>query len=129
MKRNIFKGLVIIGIILMAAGTANAYEILIDVSPNVLNIQSQGTVVTVHTNVDYNMVIASSVFLNGISIDFYKSDDRGYFVTKFVMDDVKNLPLDIGELNTLLLLGATDDGLSFTGTQDIKVIDVAPKRR
>jgi hypothetical protein len=129
MKRNIFKGLVILGIILMAAGTANAYEILIDVSPNVLNIQSQGTVVTVHTNVDYNMVIASSVFLNGIPIDFYKSDDRGYFVAKFVMDDVKNLPLDIGELNTLLLLGATDDGLSFTGTQDIKVIDVTPKGR
>jgi hypothetical protein len=113
----------------MAAGTANAYEILIDVSPNVLNLQSRGTVVTVHTNVDYNMVIASSVFLNGIPIDFYKSDDRGYFVAKFVMDDVKNLPLDIGEMNTLLLLGATDDGLSFTGTQDIKVIDVMPKGR
>jgi hypothetical protein len=129
MKRNIFKGLVILGIIIMAAGAANAYEILIDVSPNVLNLQSRGTVVTVHTNVDYNMVIASSVFLNGIPIDFYKSDDRGYFVAKFVMDDVKNLPLDIGEMNTLLLLGATDDGLSFTGTQDIKVIDVMPKGR
>jgi hypothetical protein len=129
MKRNIFKGLVILVIIIMAAGAANAYEILIDVSPNVLNLQSRGTVVTVHTNVDYNMVIASSVFLNGIPIDFYKSDDRGYFVAKFVMDDVKNLPLDIGEMNTLLLLGATDDGLSFTGTQDIKVIDVMPKGR
>jgi len=47
---------------LAAAGTSGAYEILIDISPNVLNLQSKGTVVTVHTNVDYNMVIASSVF-------------------------------------------------------------------
>jgi hypothetical protein len=31
-------------------------------------------------------------------------------------------------LNTLLLLGATDDGLSFTGTQDINVISVMPKK-
>jgi len=129
MKRNIFKGLVILGIILMAAGTANAYEILIDVSPNVLNLQSSGTVVTVHTNVDYNTVIASSVFLNGVPITFYKSDDRGYFVAKFAMNDVKGLPLVIGEFNTLLLLGATDDGLSFTGTQDIKVINIMPKGR
>lgn len=54
-------------------------------------------------------------------------DDPGYFVAKFVMDDVKNLPLDIGERNTLLLLGATDGGISFTGTQDIKVIDITHK--
>ena len=127
MKRYYFKGLIILGLILTVASTTNAYEILIDVSPNVLNLQSNGTVVTVHTNVDYNMVIASSVFLNGIPIFFYKSDDRGYFVAKFVMDDVKDLPLAIGELNTLLLLGATDDGLSFTGTQNIKVIDNTPK--
>ena len=128
MKKNILTGLIILCTLLMAVSTSNAYEILIDVSPNVLNLQSNGTVVTVHTNVDYNMVIASSLFLNGVPISFYKSDDRGYFVAKFVMDDVKDLPLIIGELNTLLLLGATDDGLSFTGTQDIKVISVMPKK-
>ena len=128
MKKNILSGLIILCTFLVAVSTTNAYEIMIDVSPNVLNIQSNGTVVTVHTNVDYNTVIASSVFLNGVPISFYKSDDRGYFVAKFVMDDVKALPLIIGELNTLRLLGATDDGLSFTGTQDIKVISVMPKK-
>ena len=128
MKKSILSGLIILCAMLVAVSTSNAYEIMIDVSPNVLNLQSNGTVVTVHTNVDYNTVIASSVFLNGVPISFYKSDDRGYFVAKFVMDDVKDLPLIIGELNTLLLLGATDDGLSFTGTQDIKVISVMPKK-
>ena len=122
MKKNILSAVIILCAMLVAVSTSNAYEILIDVSPNVLNLQSSGTVVTVHTNVDYNTVIASSVFLNGVPISFYKSDDRGYFVAKFVMDDVKDLPLIIGELNNLLLLGATNDGLAFTGTQDINVI-------
>lgn len=129
MKKRILSGLITLCVMLATAGTSSAYEILIDVSPNILNLQSKGTVVTVHTNVDYNLVIASSVFLNGVPISFYKSDDRGYFVAKFVMDEVKDLPLAIGELNTLLLLGATDDGLSFRGTQDIKVIDITPKGR
>ncbi|MBC2714373.1 MAG: hypothetical protein HF978_03605 [Desulfobacteraceae bacterium] len=127
MKKSILFGLIILCAMLVAVSTSNAYEILIDVSPNVLNLQSSGTVVTVHTNVDYNTVIASSVFLNGVPIYFYKSDDRGYFVAKFVMDDVKDLPLIIGELNTLLLVGVTDDGLAFTGTQDIKVISIIPR--
>jgi len=128
MKKNILTGLIILCTFLVAVSTSNAYEIMIDVSPNVLNLQSSGTVVTVHTNVDYNTVIASSVVLNNVPISFYKSDDRGYFVAKFVMDEVKNLPLIIGELNTLRLFGVTDDGLSFTGAQDIKVISVMPKK-
>ena len=127
MKKSILSGLFILCAMLVAVNTSNAYEILIDVSPNVLNLQSSGTVVTVHTNVAYNTVVASTVFLNNVPIFFYKSDDRGYFVAKFVMDDVKDLTFDLGELNTLLFVGVTDDGLAFTGTQDIKVIDVMPR--
>ena len=129
MKKNLLTGLMILCAMLMAAGAANAYEIMIDVSPNVLNLQSSGTVVTVHTNVDYNAVVASSVFLNDIPISAWKSDDRGYFVAKFVMQDVKDLPLVVGGLNTLTLLGYTDDGLPFIGSQEIKVINVIPKGR
>jgi hypothetical protein len=129
MKKNLLTGLIILCAMLMVTGTANAYEIMIDVSPNVLNLQSSGTVVTVHTNVDYNAVVASSVFLNGIPIATWKSDDRGYFVAKFVMQDVKNLPLVVDGLNTLTLLGYTDDGQSFIGSQEIKVINVIPRGR
>ena len=129
MKKNLITGLMILCAMLMAAGTANAYEIMIDVSPNVLNLQSSGTVVTVHTNVDYNVVAATTVYLNDIPISTWKSDDRGYFVAKFVMQDVKDLPLVVGGLNTLTLVGYTDDGLSFIGSQDIKVINVLPRGR
>lgn len=104
-----------------------AYDILIDVSPNVLNIQSQSTIVTVHTDIAYNLVVGASVFLNGVAIDWWKSDDRGNFVAKFVSDEIKTLDgLIIGGYNTLVLNGYTTGGEAFVGTQDIMVIDNIP---
>ena len=67
------------------------FDIEIDVSPNVLNIQSKSTIVTVHTDVAYSLVTGASVFLNGVTIDWWKSDDRGNFVAKFNSDEVKAL--------------------------------------
>jgi len=72
------------------------FEIEIDVSPNVLNIQSQGTVVTVHTDIGFSAVVGSSVLLNDVEIQSWKADNRGNFVAKFFMDAIKELPLDIG---------------------------------
>jgi len=111
-----------------SAAEAWALEIDIDVSPNVLNIQSKGTVVTVHTDIGYSLVNAYSVYLNGIAIKSWKADDRGNFVAKFSMEEVKRLEgLVIGETNTLQLVGVTTDGEPFVGEQDILVIDVLPR--
>jgi hypothetical protein len=104
-------------------------EILIDiqVSPNVLNLQSNSVVVTIHTDISYNLVIGSSVTLNGLKINSWKADDRGNFVAKFLSDEVKNLDnLVIGGMNELVLKGDTVDGNSFTGARDIKVINILP---
>lgn len=102
-------------------------DIEIDVSPNVINIQSQSTVVTVHTNIAYSIVAGTSVTLNGVEIAWWKSDDRGNFVAKFDSDDIKTLDgLKIGEYNTLTLIGFTTGGEEFTGTQDIMVIENIP---
>ena len=106
-----------------------AFDIEIDVSPNVLNIQSQSTVVTVHTDINYNLVVGASVLLNGVAIDWWKSDDRGNFVAKFESDEIKTLDgLIIGDYNTLTLNGFTtgEDAEAFIGTQDIMVIDNIP---
>ncbi len=104
-----------------------AYDILIDVSPNVLNIQSQSTVVTVHTDIAYSIVVGATVFLNDVAIDWWKSDDRGNFVAKFDSDEIKTLNgLIIGGYNTLVLTGYTTGGEAFIGTQDIMVIDNIP---
>ena len=66
-------------------------EIEIDVSPNTLNLQSEGKVVTVHTDIPFWQVTASSVYLNGVEISSWKTDNRGFFVAKFVMGAVRAL--------------------------------------
>ena len=57
-----------LGLLLVAAlcfGEEEAQTIEIDVAPNVLNIASSGTVVTVHTDIAYSAVAGASVSLNG----------------------------------------------------------------
>lgn len=108
----------------------HGFEIAIDVAPNTLNIQSQGTVVTVHTSIAYGDVDHENVSLNGIQISSWKADSRGYFVAKFLMSEVKALA-DTGDLvvpgeNELTLVGYTTDGAEFTGSQTITVINVQP---
>ena len=103
------------------------FEITIDVAPNVLNIGSSGALVTVHTNIAYGDVQVSSVYLNGVPIQFAKIDNRGYFVAKFSMEEVKGFDgLKIDNYNELQLIGASRDGEAFAGSQEILVIDVQP---
>ncbi len=101
-------------------------EITIDVAPAVLNLSNQGEVVTVHTDIAYSLVTASTVYLNGVAIKSWKADDRGNFVAKFLMTEIKGLPLNIGGMNTLVLTGKTIAGIEFSGSQEIKVINVIP---
>ena len=102
---------------------ASAIEITIDVAPNVLNIQSAGSVVTVHTNLAYGSVTASSVVMNGVTISSWKADNQGNFVAKFLMEAIKDLPLKIGDYNTLRIEGQTTKGSSFWGSQAILVVN------
>ena len=113
---------------LQAPSQCYGFDIEIDVSPNVLNIQSNGTVVTVHTDIAYGAVIGATVTLNDVPIHYWKSDARGYFVAKFLMDDIKTLDgLVIDGDNELCLYGRTSDDDTFLGVQEIKVIDVIPQ--
>jgi len=99
----------------------------IQVSPSVLNLQNNGQVVTVHTEIAYSLVVAETVLMNGIEIDSWKADDRGNFVAKFVMEEIVGLPLEIDEYNELTLEGTKTDGTTFTGTDLVLVINVIPK--
>jgi hypothetical protein len=114
-------------ILFHAPATCHAEEITIDVAPNTLNLQSNGKIVTVHTDIAYGSVDVSSVYINGIAIASWKADNRGNFVAKFSMEEVKQLDgLIIGDYNTLQLVGLTTDGEPFWGEQDIMVIEVIP---
>ena len=114
-------------IFLNAPAECQGFEIDIAISPNTLNLQSQGSVVTVHTTIPYGDVAYESVFLNGIAISSWKADNKGFFVAKFSMSEVKALA-DEGCLivpgdNELTLAGYTTKEKEFLGSDIITVIE------
>jgi hypothetical protein len=117
--------------LLHAPTPSHAFEITIQVAPSTLNIQSLGQVVTVHTSIAFSSVVGESVSLNGLPIDWWKADNQGNFVAKFLMSEVKALAvsggLKVPGENELTLVGTTTDGAEFTGTQTITVINVKAK--
>jgi len=131
LANRIAVGCIILSLLMVFSPSASySLETTIDIAPNVLNIYSNGTVVTVHTGISYSLVDVYTVYLNGVAIQSWKADDRGNFVAKFSMDEVKNLDgLVIGDYNTLQLVGLLNDGEPFVGEQDIKVIAVLPRER
>ncbi|MCB2207142.1 MAG: hypothetical protein KQH67_02490 [Bacteroidetes bacterium] len=127
-KLNVFIILLMIGMLLPLC-IFSQEVIEIQVSPNVLNLQNNGVVVTIHTDIPYSAVIGSSVSLNGLEIESWKSDNQGYFVAKFNMDEVKQLEgLEVGGYNTLTLSGETGNG-TFTGSDEILVINNIPNKK
>ena len=103
-------------------------QIEIQVSPNVLNLNNQGEVVTIHTHIAYGAVAASTVMLNGIPIDHWKADNQGNFVDKFLMSEIKGLPFTLGSYNLMEMTGETRDGNTFYGSSMIKVVNIIPKK-
>lgn len=112
-----------------APAKCHGFEISIEVAPSTLNIQSQGEVVTVHTSIAYSSVKGGTVTLNDLPISWWKADNQGNFVAKFLMSEIKALAeeggLEVPGQNVLKLVGYTIDGAEFTGSQTITVIDVS----
>lgn len=101
-------------------------DLPIVVSPNVINLEAEGIWVTVHAEIPYSEVAATTVYLEDIEVEVVKSDARGELVAKFLLDDVKEI-LKVGE-NELTLTGTTYDGDSFSGTDEILVIQRTGRR-
>jgi len=114
--------------IMMPTSIFSQTTIEIQVSPNILNLQNNGVVVTIHTDIPFSNVDAQSVTLCGVVIQSWKADNGGYFVAKFNMDDVKEIEeLQIGEFNTLTLNGTQVSGDEFTGSEEVLVINNVPR--
>ena len=101
-RNGLFSLIGLVALLIAASGVmstaAHACEVTIsiDVSPNILNIQSKSTVLTVHTNINYHLVSAPTVSIylgsddpNPVAISWWKEDDRGNFVAKFSMSEIK----------------------------------------
>jgi len=124
MRRALMCAVAMVVMSLFASHPVATQETIeITVSPNVINIASQSTVVTVHTDIAYSEVAGASVTLNTIPISWWKSDDRGYFVAKFDAAEVKG-KVDPGTTATLTLSGKTKDGESFSGTDSVKIVQI-----
>ena len=109
---------------LVAPSLCSAEEITIRISPVTLNLGSDGKVVTVHTDVPYSAVAVYTVYLNEVPIQSWKADDRGFFVAKFQMDEVKTINgLVINDFNTLRFVALTKSENPLWGEADVMVID------
>ena len=125
LRRHTFWALGLAIVMLAAPTVCSAEEITIEIAPATLNLQSNGKVVTVHTDVAFGDIDVASVYLAGVAIDSWKVDDRGYFVAKFLIDDVKTLDgLKINDLNTLKFVALTIYNEEVWGAADVMVIDI-----
>jgi hypothetical protein len=113
--------LAVAGTLSHRAVAGSVEEIGIVVSPSCLALDSQGTWVTVHADIPYYIVAGATVTLNGIEVEWTKSDNRGDFVAKFRLDDVKSIVEPPSA--TLVLEGETKEGVPFTGSDEVRVID------
>ena len=128
-RRNtlLFLGLATVLFAMPAIGSACDNEIRI--APNTLNLRSDGTVVTVHTDVPYSAVDVYTVYLGDVAISAWKADDRGFFVAKFLMDDIKAIDgLVINDYNTFQFVAITYSGQPIWGEAEVMVIDRGPAR-
>ena len=106
------------------AGYGEEIAVAIRIAPSTLNLSSNGQVVTVHTDIPYDDVDVLSVYLNGVAIESWKTDDCGYFVATLSRDEIRKIDgLITGDYNTLQLPGATVNGDTFLGADEIMVID------
>ena len=94
-------------------------DIVIQVSPATLILDSPGTWVTVHAEIAYSDVDQATLTMNGVELVYSKSDNRGELVVKFAREDIQNIvsPPEA----TLTLTGLTVDGTPFAGSETIPV--------
>ena len=110
---------------LLGFGLGNAFsgEISIMISPNTINLNSDGEWVTVHAEIPYQGVVTASLFLNDVEVAWTKADSQLDLVAKFAVDSVKSI-LSPGSA-TLELSGVVETlegDQPFSGSDTIKVV-------
>ena len=93
----------------------------IQISPQTLVIATPGPWVTVHTNVPYSDVAASTVELEGIPASSTFADDCGDLVAKFVRDEI--CAIVAPPEATLTLTAEMADGEFISGSDTIVVFE------
>jgi len=112
------------------SGTVLASDNTIDivVSPHVLNIESNGGSISIHTDIGYVSPEDAVLEVNGTTIEeiWTFTDDRGNLVVKCSINTVKTIVA--GEEEATFVLTANYNGGTYTGTDTIAVIQVIPQK-
>ena len=99
------------------------------VSPNVLNIESNGGSISIHTNIGYVSAADATLEVNGTPIEniYTFTDSRGNLVVKCSISTVKNIV--IGEDEAVFALTCNYNEGIYSGTDTIAVIQVIPQKQ
>ena len=112
------------------SGTVLASDNTIDivVSPHVLNIESDGGSISIHTDIGYVSEDEAALEVNGTTIEkiWTFTDSRGNLVVKCSINTVKSIV--VGKEEATFVLTANYNGGIYTGTDTIAVIQVIPQR-
>lgn len=106
-----------VGLTTLASAQVNTIELV--VSPNVLNLDSNGGVVTLHADIGYNSQYVLKLEVNNQSLPIALTfpDSRGDLVIKCLLTDVKEAVV-VGEATFELTINDI-----YTGIDTIRVID------
>lgn len=111
-------------------GAALAGDNTIDmvVSPEVLNLESNGGSISVHTDIGYVAPSDAILEVNGIPVDniYTFTDSRGNLVVKADINVVKNMVV-AGE-EAVFVLTCDYEGETYTGSDSVPVIQVIPQK-
>ena len=125
------KALVVASVIaVLFSNTALADDSTIDmvVSPNVLNIESKGGSISIHTDIGYVSPDDATLEVNGTEVERISTfvDNCGNLVVKCSISTVKVIVE--GSEEAVFVLTAGYNGGVYTGTDTIKVIQVIPNK-
>ena len=118
----------ILTILLSGAVLASDNTIDIVVSPHVLNIESNGGSISIHTDIGYVSPEDAVLEVNGTTIEkiWTFTDSRGNLVVKCSINTVKSIV--VGKEEATFVLTANYNGGTYTGTDTIDVIQVIPQK-
>ena len=98
------------------------------VSPNVLNMESNGGSVSIHTDIGYVAEADATLVVNGTPTEIVNTfpDNRGNLVVKCDIDTVKAIVA--GAEDAVFVLTYAHGGGTYSGTDTIAVIQVVPQK-
>lgn len=130
-RKTLPIALALVAILLVSVtGAALAQDGTIDmeVSPNVLNIESNGGSISIHTNIGYVPADDTTVEVNGTEVEVIATflDNRGNLVVKCDIDEVKTIV--VPDEPAVFVLTCSYNGGVYTGTDSVPVIQVIPQK-